>query len=538
MQNRDNRLYNHTQRSVLSRLGAIVSMMTILLLLGSLHEPVRANVFGQLGKLYGCVVTWGLVCDLSETVVGTGPPMQPAQPIPVTCAPPLLTGLPQFLSWPKGSAKYRFQSICSSPARPNAVMTVRWEGSWTPSETKEDRPNASETLEITGWEPFLPDRAPGGILFMYWTARCTRDPWLQSGGCTPWGAYVPDDLRDALPDIDRQSFPRTGNVIAPADKRRLYAEYLRINPPSYFSKLGLVEGQSASSRQRKYFAAPPIAVDKPRGATGQLLESPQGSSRNRVEELGQQQAVVPLPYAPGVEIQQKPSNSSIFSRGLASDDGDRKETETVEMPLAVTIDHPLHVRSMEGEDIVMEAGTYEIESVLDLQLSLSKEDQPSILLPAARSTHSESLDHPVALLIPDESDQRHLIVLRPDGMRLDVIGSTSGIRSRGPGNLIALPIGKFKDAMIATTATPSTGSGEAPPCSPNPLPTGPRWVPPGCKIHSIPGVPTSPPPTYLDGSNVLHACVNNYTGAFRLVHAADVCATDLNEVRVKWQLVP
>ena len=106
---------------------------------------------------------------------------------------------------------------------------VRWEGSWTPSERKQDRPNASETLEIIGFEPFLPDRSPGGKIFMYWTARCTRDPWLQSGACNPFGAYVPDDLRQAFTDIDKQSFPRTATIISAADKQRLYAEYQRAN---------------------------------------------------------------------------------------------------------------------------------------------------------------------------------------------------------------------------------------------------------------------------------------------------------------------
>lgn len=513
-----------------------VTMLSLAILgVGPSPTVVQANAFDQLVKLYGCVVTWGIVCDLSVTVIGTGPV---SQPIPVTCTPPLLNGLPQFLSWPKGSAKYRFQSICSSPARPNAVMTVRWEGSWTPSETKEDRPNASETLEIMGFEPFLPDRAPGGTLFMYWTARCTRDPWLQSGSCTPWGAYVPDDLREALPDIDRQSFARTGNVIAPADKRRLYAEYLRINPPSYFSKLGLVEGQSASSRQRKYFAAPPIAVDKPKAPTEQ---SPaQGSARSRLEELGQQQDIPSVPYAPGVAIQQKPSNSSIFSRGLASDDGDSKETETAEAPLSVTIDRPLYVRSMGGEDVALETGVYEVESVMDLQLSLAKEGQPSILLPAVKSTHNESLNHSAVVLVSSESDLRHLILLRPDGLRLDVTGSTSGIHSRGSGNLIALPQSKVREAMFETSAAPSTGAGGPPPCVQNPLPTGPRWIPPGCQMPSIPlpNIPGSVPDPYLDGTNQLYACVNNFTGVFRIIRAVETCAAGNNEVKVKWQLVP
>lgn len=520
------------------RIGASMMLSLAFLFSGSSPALVHANVFGQLGKLYGCVVTWGILCDLSETVVGTG---QSPKPIPVTCAPPLMTGLPQFLSWPKGSAKYRFQSTCSSPARANAAMTVRWEGSWTPSETKADRPNASETLEITGFEPFLPDREPGGKIFMYWTARCTRDPWLQSGGCTPWGAYVPDDLREALPDIDRQSFPRTANVIAPADKRRLYAEYLKINPPGYFAQLGLLDRGSAPSRQGKYFMAPPIAVDQPKASTGQMVQSPQGSATDRLGAAVQQQSNVgtPPPYAPDVPIQKKPSSPSIFSRGVESEGMSVEEIESAESPPAVTLDRPLHFRSMEGEDIVVEAGIYEIESVIDLQLSLAREGQTSLLLPAMVGTHQESLKQPVALVAPgDSNDIRHLLLLTPDGTRFEAQGSISGVKDRGTGAIMPYPSSKIRDAMTAYSVQPESGS--PPPCQPNPLPVGPRWIPPGCKMPSvpIPNIPGPAPAPYLDGSNQLYACVNNYTGAFRLIRPADGCLPDNNEVKVKWQIAP
>src|SRR5512147_908039 len=149
----------------------MAAMGLAILLLATIVTPLHANVFSKLGQMYGCVVTWGQVCDMSDTVTGTG---QVPQPIPVTCSAPLLSGLPQFLTAPKGQAKYRFQGTCTSPVKPGAVMTVQWEGSWTPSETRADRPNASESLTISGFEPFLPDRAAGGTIFMYWTARCTR----------------------------------------------------------------------------------------------------------------------------------------------------------------------------------------------------------------------------------------------------------------------------------------------------------------------------------------------------------------------------
>jgi hypothetical protein len=105
------------------------------------------------------------------------------------------------------------------------------EGSWSPSETDPNKPNASESIEITGFEPFIPLRAPGGRIFMYWAARCKQDPWLQpvGGNCRLTGVVIPDDLRQAVPDLQILNFPKTENMIAAADRQRLYAQYLRLN---------------------------------------------------------------------------------------------------------------------------------------------------------------------------------------------------------------------------------------------------------------------------------------------------------------------
>jgi hypothetical protein len=105
--------------------------------------------------------------------------------------------------------------------------------------------------------------------------------------------------------------------------------------------------------------------------------------------------------------------------------------------------------------------------------------------------------------------------------------------------MVALPTSKIRDAMVASSAQPAFGSPQ--PCVENKLPIGPRWIPPGCKMPSIPtfpGLPASTP--FLDGSNVLHACLNNYTGAFRIIRATDgaACNANMNEVLIKWQLAP
>lgn len=163
---------------------------------------------------------------------GTSPP-EPTL-VPTTCSPPKLAGQPQFLSIPKGTAKYPFSGICTSPARPGDQLTYRLEGSWSPSETDPNKPNASESIEMTGFEPFIPLRASGGRIFMYWAARCKQDPWLQPEpiNCRLTGAVIPEDLRQAVPELLTLNFPKTENMISPADRQRLYAQYVRLNSPA------------------------------------------------------------------------------------------------------------------------------------------------------------------------------------------------------------------------------------------------------------------------------------------------------------------
>lgn len=524
-------------RSIGGRLAKVGTVVGALLLFSITTPPVGANVFGDLGNLYGCVVTWGQVCNLSHTVIGTGP-AQSTPPIPVTCERPLLNGLPQFLSWPKGQAKYGFQSTCSSPALPGTVMTIRWEGTWNPSETKTDRPNAVESLTITGYEAFLPDRSPGDKVFMYFTARCTKDPWLQAGSigkraivqagpaivfgqgreskesavCTPFGGYVPDDLRATLPDVDKQSFPKTGNIISAADKRRLTAEYERVNP-SYFSRMGIQPRPLSNVFQAPIPPSTGI-VPKP---SAQLKIFSRGTEP--VEQLQPEQQAL-----------QEPSELGAPSLGEGVDDSPALP------PVAITFDRPLHFPSTKGEDTLVPAGLYEIEPVLDLQLSLSREGQDAVLVLAMQGTHSEAIQQPVALLVQGESDhEQHLVFMTPDGKRFDALGSTSGVKSRGTDIVVALPNRNLRDAIIQASAQPAAGP--PPPCLRSTLPIGPRWLPPGCNL-GVPSIPGGAPVPYVDGSNMLHACLNNNTGVFRLVRPADDCVALYGEVKVKWQLAP
>ena len=204
--------------------------------------------------------------------------------------------------------------------------------------------------------------------------------------------------------------------------------------------------------------------------------------------------------------------------------------------VAITFDQPLHFLSANGEDTLIAADIYEIEPVLDLQLSLTREGESAVLLPATQGTHSETIQQPMALLVQEESnDEQHLVFLTPDGKRFETVGSLSGVKSRGTGLAVALPNRKLKDAIIQASAKPASGPGT--PCLRSTLPVGPRWLPPGCNMPG-PIIQGAAPVPYLDESNLLHACLNNNTGVFRVVHPLDACMTQNGEIKIKWQLAP
>jgi hypothetical protein len=153
-----------------------------------------------------------------------------ADPSPsITCTPPTLSRPAQFLSVPRGTAKYSFSGACSGLGYFD--MTFEWEGSWSPSETNPNKANTVESVIIRNYDAYI-DRMPGGVILAYWTGRCPDDPWLKperNGRCVRQGAYFPNDVRDYIPNMFSESFPRTANAIPPSERQRLIAEYTKAN---------------------------------------------------------------------------------------------------------------------------------------------------------------------------------------------------------------------------------------------------------------------------------------------------------------------
>ena len=402
----------------------------------------------------------------------------PGSEIQINCPAAVMKQAATFSTNPKGSAAYPFEMQCANKNGPG-VLYLYFEGRWNPSETRQDMPNAVETLFIENYaRNFITGRQQRGAggdnrIFVYWTARCTADPWLQGGSCRRYGEYVPDDVRAAMPDLGLRPFPLTGNSMSPSLKQQLIKQYQAANTP--VSTKQITENMTLQSQQ---------------------LQSITQAQRDRAM-TAQPQMALPKP-SPGVSAL---SRAGIFARGVESQEGqpetpqqqeaqpEAKETSApailedktpeIAEPVVVTLDRPLHVVTATGEAVMLTPGTYEIRPVLDVQLGLAREGHPTVLLHAHRGAHNESIPRTIAMAVPGEVDQVHIVLLTSDGRRFDAQGSGLGVMSRGTGTEATLADKPLDDALKAASARPPSHS---PPCLPNPAEVGPRWLPVPCTM--------------------------------------------------------
>ena len=173
-------------------------------------------------------------------------------------------------------------------------------------------------------------------------------------------------------------------------------------------------------------------------------------------------------------------------------------SETLSSPpdsTRITIDKPVHFSAADGSDLVAAAGTYRIEQATDRTLRLIPlEGKESLVVEAQATTHEESIVSPLALSIPQQEDEHHVVLLSPGGNALDASGTYSGVKTR----VTKAPLQSrlmIQDYMLARRQPIGAGS-NLPPPNPNP----------DLVITSAVLVPTAPTPYDFA---VLHVTVTN-----------------------------
>jgi len=395
---------------------------------------------------------------------------------------------PTFASNPPGFASYPFEEQCPVELQKgqyhHGVIHLYFEGRWNPSETRQDRPNAVETLIIENYEQFFPNRQMKGSgerrIFVYWTARCTKDPWLQGGTCQRLGEFVPDDVREAFPRvIEYKPFPITKDSLSAKLKQQLVKQYQAANQPA---SARISDQQRIQSMMTQPQQSPIVKQSPP---TQAMVVQPQQSPAITQSQAGAlaRSGI----FARGVEEKEgrasgQEGKDPPTEEGVETSDPAVIEEGTTEIaePVTLKLEHSFHATDAKGETVELKTGSYEVGTIMDLQLGLAKEGQRTVLLNARRDRHSFPIHRTIAVVIPGQSEDLHLLYLTPDGRRFDAIGLDSGVTSRRVEMIPALSDAAIEKAVAATLTT-SRGL-SSPPCQPNQSDVGPRWIPVPCTL--------------------------------------------------------
>lgn len=136
----------------------------------------------------------------------------------------------------------------------------------------------------------------------------------------------------------------------------------------------------------------------------------------------------------------------VVMANCALDEGAMRGSEPAPLPVidfsSIELKKALHFTAADGSDLVVPSGIYHVDEGQGDQLQLSPQDGAKPLLMAAMAVeHDVEVLSPVALTVPFDADQHHVLLLQPGGRALDAAGSLSGVRGRGP--LTALGAGKI-----------------------------------------------------------------------------------------------
>jgi len=100
----------------------------------------------------------------------------------------------------------------------------------------------------------------------------------------------------------------------------------------------------------------------------------------------------------------------------------------------ITLTKSLHFVSGDGSDLVVSPGTYAVQPGNGPRLELMSTFgivADNRTLEAVSTNVGQPVATPVALYIPWQDDEHHIIFVQPSGAGLEAVGTGSGVRSRG-----------------------------------------------------------------------------------------------------------
>lgn len=124
---------------------------------------------------------------------------------------------------------------------------------------------------------------------------------------------------------------------------------------------------------------------------------------------------------------------TIITLVLALIHGEHTWSMTAREDTVVSLDRAVHFAGAEDRDVSVPSGKYRVETESGAQWLrlVPLNGAAPMILRAESVTHTETLDHMLAISVLREDETLHLVLLSPGGQGLEAVGSYSGLRSRG-----------------------------------------------------------------------------------------------------------
>ncbi len=112
-------------------------------------------------------------------------------------------------------------------------------------------------------------------------------------------------------------------------------------------------------------------------------------------------------------------------------------TEDLTSAAMITLNHAVHFRGIDGEDVLAKPGIYRVESEDHLIGLIPESGAASLIIEGSLGKHEESVTSSTVVGVLIDQDEFYLGVLTPSGQAIETLGSRSGTQRRGTGPVAA-----------------------------------------------------------------------------------------------------
>ena len=123
---------------------------------------------------------------------------------------------------------------------------------------------------------------------------------------------------------------------------------------------------------------------------------------------------------------------------------------------SITIANTMYFLDQDGRYIIAPPGMYLVRARESSYLVLiPNQGRQALILQARTTDHHETISEPIALTLPDQESDIHVVLLQPNGKGLEAMGAVTPVRLRGT-DAPTLTEEQIRQALAKKSSPPQT----------------------------------------------------------------------------------